>query len=335
MARVSDLSVFAALLVLISVDTFSQTYTIQDLGVLPQARTSAAAAISSNRVVGTSGVPNEDMYIHAFLWTPKTGMQDLGTLPGGFASYGFGVNSYGMVVGAAEGYNESGYYQHGFRWTRKTGMQDLGTLPGADSSRAIGINGLGQIVGYASYPDFSRHAVLWDDSGTTDLGLRSGQAYSLATAISRRGDVVGTAGSNAALWRADGSFVNLGVLPGDSNSQAQGIYADRIVGYSVKSGKPIPFLWTRQKGMQSLGLLPGNTYGVATSIYGHQVVGYLDFTGGFIWTPEGGMKDLNHLITNGVGWSIYFANDINSAGQITGAGGLFGFEHAFLLTPVP
>lgn len=36
---------------------------------------------------------------HAFIWDKTTGMQDLGTLPGGTISYAYGINKYGQIVG--------------------------------------------------------------------------------------------------------------------------------------------------------------------------------------------------------------------------------------------
>ena len=45
------------------------------------------------QVVGFSDLPNDNNgaspNFHAFLWTSRHGMQDLGTLPGGSASAGF------------------------------------------------------------------------------------------------------------------------------------------------------------------------------------------------------------------------------------------------------
>jgi probable HAF family extracellular repeat protein len=53
----------------------------------------------------------------------------------------------------------------------------------------------------------------------------------------------------------------------------------------------------------------------------------------FLWTPAGGMKDLNNLIPAGTGWVLYWASGINVQGKITGYGILHGQYHAFLLTP--
>lgn len=47
------------------------------------------------------------------------------------------------------------------------------------------------------------------------------------------------------------------------------------------------------------------------------------------------MIDLNSLIAVGSPWTLYEADGINDAGQITGIGNIGGHNHAFLLTPVP
>lgn len=339
MVRFSCLAISMAVMLVCTSVAFSQHYSIQDLGVLNDSNCSGAAAMSSQRVVGTSGSAScFDTHIRAFLWTPDIGMQDLGTFPSGNNSFGYGVNSHGAVVGEAVGLANGISYLHGFLWTRTMGMQDLGILPGGTYSRAIGINGSGFIVGYGDFPNSGTftHAILWSQSGMTDLGAISGQEWSAAAAIDRGGNVVGFAGSHAALWRADGTFVDLGTVPGSFISAATGISDGGIVGWANVAGLPRAFLWTKDKGMRNLGLLPNGTYSVATGVYGRRVVGYGDYAG-FIWTPESGMKDLNDLIVNGQGSHVTFANDINSAGQITGQGYLFGFPqpHAFLLTPVP
>src|SRR5436309_1672459 len=59
----------------------------------------------------------------AFLWQNGT-MTDLGTLPGGYASYAYGINDAGQVVGTSE---DSSGLRHAFLWSAGT-MADLGTL---------------------------------------------------------------------------------------------------------------------------------------------------------------------------------------------------------------
>ncbi len=79
---------------------------------------------------------------HAFLWTPATGLQDLGVLPGGDQSVATAISAgEKVVVGEA---TVNGFW-HAFRWTAATGMVDLGTLGGPESA-AFAVNGDGSVI---------------------------------------------------------------------------------------------------------------------------------------------------------------------------------------------
>jgi len=98
-------------------------------------------------VVGSSDLKGDTKF-HAFLWTRKNGMKDLGTLHGDVNSAGLGVNDAGDAVGAS--FDEDGDPR---AFLRKNGvMADLNTLIPADSPLyllfAHGINSRGEIVGF-------------------------------------------------------------------------------------------------------------------------------------------------------------------------------------------
>ena len=60
---------------------------------------------------------------HAFLWTRKNGIEDLGTLDSGVRlSTGWSINERGQVAGTSVTADGG----HTFVWTRKYGMRDLG-----------------------------------------------------------------------------------------------------------------------------------------------------------------------------------------------------------------
>jgi probable HAF family extracellular repeat protein len=70
--------------------------------------------------------------VHAFRWTPATGIKDLGTLRDGTESIAEGISANGsVVVGQAR---DKDMFWHAFRWTATTGMQDLRTLGGTMSA---------------------------------------------------------------------------------------------------------------------------------------------------------------------------------------------------------
>jgi probable HAF family extracellular repeat protein len=113
----------------------------QDLGVLPGGNWSSAYGINnSGTVVGYSSLASGNF--GAFVWTPQSGMQQLGTF-GGPDSYATGINNNGEVIGYA---SLSSGYEHAFSAIGAV-MTDLGTLGG--SSFAYGINDSGEIVGYS------------------------------------------------------------------------------------------------------------------------------------------------------------------------------------------
>ena len=191
-----------------------------------------------------------------------------------------------------------------FRWTTQQGMVGLGDLPGgviSSGALACSLDGA-FVVGFSSsgfHPQpvhgvsDRTEAFLWSlASGTMmPLGdLAGGYFFSAGTAVSADGsvvagnsitgpdDTVANARLHAFRWTQAGAMVDLGTLPGRSQSSAEGMSADGrvIVGHCDALDA---FLWTAEGGMRSL-------------------------------------KDV--LIEGGVdmtGWSLWEANGISSDGQ--------------------
>jgi probable HAF family extracellular repeat protein len=159
----------------------------------------AAAVNKHGQVVGSSTTAGGET--HAFSWTKKGGMLDLGTL-GGTYSAAWAVNDHGQVVGTS---TTARGEEHAFSWTKKGGMLDLGTLGGGFSTTSR-VSNRGQVVGAATTagPAFELHAFSWtNEGGMLDLGTLGGDSD--AVAVNDRGQVVGvsntTAGARATLWR--------------------------------------------------------------------------------------------------------------------------------------
>ena len=107
----------------------------------------AGAINNRGEVVGTSDLKGDKTF-HAFLWTRREGMKNLGTLYGDVDSAGLGINEVGDVVGVS--FDEDGDPR---AFLRRNGvMTDLNTLTPADSPLyllfAHGIDSRGEIVGF-------------------------------------------------------------------------------------------------------------------------------------------------------------------------------------------
>ena len=110
----------------------------------------ACAINNHGQVVGHSDLPN-DASFHGFLWTRETGMKDLGTLSGDFASLALGINDGGVVVGASIGPAFSTF--RAVLWEKGT-VTDLNTLVDANPKNLYlvqgeSINSRGEIIGLA------------------------------------------------------------------------------------------------------------------------------------------------------------------------------------------
>src|ERR1700719_444805 len=80
MRRQDRLGMWGWLLLTLVLPARAQVYSITDLGTLGGKSSFAFSANALGQVVGSSD--KGDGNSHAFLWTKKTGMQDLGTLGG-------------------------------------------------------------------------------------------------------------------------------------------------------------------------------------------------------------------------------------------------------------
>jgi probable HAF family extracellular repeat protein len=98
------------------------------------------------QVVGNSDLPGDTTF-HAFLWTRKTKMRDLGTLSGDVASVSISINDAGSVIGAS--LDASGN-PRAFLWEKGV-MSDLNTLIAGSSPLYLltgcSINSRGEITG--------------------------------------------------------------------------------------------------------------------------------------------------------------------------------------------
>jgi len=120
-----------------------------------------ACAINNNgQVVGHSDLTGDTTF-HTFLWTWETGMQDLGTLPGDFASSAISINDPGVIVGVSL---DSNFNARAFVWANGS-TTDLNTVLTSNPQKlyliqANSINASGEITGIAVTSDGNLHGFL-------------------------------------------------------------------------------------------------------------------------------------------------------------------------------
>ena len=124
------------------------------LGTLGGNRSAAFGVDASGHVVGASDDASGASRYRAFLWTPKKGMVDLGSLT--TSSVAVATNGT-QIVGFSEAAPNAA--QHATLWQRGK-IVDLGVLPGYERSTASSLNGRGQVVGTSGAFDISR-ATMW------------------------------------------------------------------------------------------------------------------------------------------------------------------------------
>jgi probable HAF family extracellular repeat protein len=221
---------------------------------------------------------------HACKWTPIPGgaytFEDLG----GTDSAVHGTNEAGYLVGRGD---SSGGASHAYVVPPGEAPLDLGTLPGHVSSQANGINGDGTIVGYSVSADIVITACYWSPAGA---------GYAAAA------DLFG--------------------IPGRSSANAINS-AGKAVGFAPNSGTSQAVLKAPGLAPQFLGELVPGGYSEAFDINDSDwVVGMAQDTDGFnafLWTPAGGMKNLNELVANlPAGLKLLYAMAINQQGEIAG-----------------
>lgn len=304
----------------------AQTYNIQDLGTFAGGSVSQGNAINQGgQVVGYARFANFNA--HGFLWTERSGMEDLGAIPpqSNFSS-AQAINSWGDIAGYSTSGPEADY--HAVLWMQGR-LLDLG------SGEATGINDERVVVGFAN-----SHAFLWTQAtGTIDLGTLPGGNYSQAFAVNQRGDIAGYSDcanySGCAFLRPRSEEMQaLPVLEGGYSASANSINdrGDVAGGSSTSTVSSHPVIWI-DGSVEDLGVLANQGWGSAFGINNYrQVVGWSGYLA-FIWSQEEGMQNLNDLIPANSGWQLQIATGINDGGQITGQGTINGQLHGFLLTP--
>jgi probable HAF family extracellular repeat protein len=324
------------------------TVTSQDL-VAPAGAASQAQAINAGGLVAGTNLSHTDVaqISEAYIWSPDTGMRNLGSFGGQFMDVR-GISDGGHVVGNAGVPRTSPCpifdprcspsVRRAFRWDEQNGLVDLGTLGGGMSgvgSRAA-VNASGQVVGVTQLATGENRGFL-SSPGQPMVALEplEGAGQSDASAINSDGVVAGMSTtpdgstSHAVIWTPTPSapggmqITDLGALPDPGSasifSRAVEINdAGQVAGVSNLNSRPHAFLWSPGTGMTDLGTLPGSESStvVALSETG-QVVGQsgLNDQSVFSWTAATGMVPLPGLSANP---GLSFVFDVSDTGQVVG-----------------
>lgn len=354
----------AASFALVASNAAAQSYTVTDLGVLPDQEHSEPAAINAKgEVAGTSGQS-------AFRYSPgaKLAMDDADKFSKGI-SRGFGINNSGLVVGDSTfgmEISRAAVFSNGT-------ASELGTLKsGGDYSRANAINSFGEAVGFASTkPDSSQGRAflvsVTDPFSMIDLGTLGGassQAWAIndLSAVTGNSEILSRIGAtHAFIWEKKAGMRDLGTLGGDFSYGTAINGSNHVVGYSTidRTNDTIHAFFHDGKVMHDLGSLSGGAGALEGEVdrsfalginATDQIVGYtyptslqasaVEMPNGpwpvaFLY-DKGVMRDLNSLIGDAVKeYRLERATAINDAGQIVAVAFVnsAGAYHAVLLTP--
>jgi probable HAF family extracellular repeat protein len=231
----------------------------------------------SYQVVGRAGVDGGGM--HAFIWSERDGLHDLGTL-GGRSSHASSINDHGVVVGTSgcqPGEQKAGD-ERAFVWSQEHKMEALDAPEFDGWSRAFKVNNAGWVIG-------------WRGRESVDCGY---------------------------VWSREFEFIELRVGPGRPFFVCAINDSGLVVGEGDdKFGKRRPYCWTRDTGIRQLetnelfhpcsvdprGVIIGDVWG-----------GTCPWTRPFIYTPGHELLPLPYADDHHTS-----AAAINSCGTIVGS----------------
>jgi probable HAF family extracellular repeat protein len=321
-------------------------FTVTDLGILPELDASqscyATGVNDHGDVAGYCAEYIDGRLRHvAFIWTPTTGMNSLGT-GGVTGSLGLAINNARQVVGYT--YDDTNPWGSTQAFLYGNGQFERLKTPLASYSVGFSINNAGVITG--SHDD---DVMLYDHGTLTDVG-RLGPFRIEGRGINDQGDVVGLGtidgqGTEHAFLFSNGELKDLGGL-GGKNSHAYGINnLGQIVGMAetTELGEDDrPFYHAAFFGDGSVADIspPNSDYSNAFAINdrGWIVGSYRsrdDYWSTFLYM-NGKALDLQRSLVSSSDWSLFDVSDINDHGQIVGSAvGPGNRGYAVLLTPIP
>ncbi len=318
-------------------------YQVVDLGELSTFYEELWRPLSINNVGQVAGCgPSTAVDFSAFVW--ENGSRDY--ITGGVVSdWANDLNADKLVVGAEAflSFSTPFYWQNGTKTALPTLVLDK-------YGEALAVNDTGKIAGiiHGSTPSVTKAAFWKDGVGGKELviidTLASDDDFNYASDINNNDKVVGYSGDmsryRAFIWQEGQSPSELAMLQSDDlRARANAINnLDQVAGYIAGlDGEDHAVLWQND---EVVPLGPVNSESWALNINDNeQVVGIYSTDDGisaFLW-ENGSLIDLNNQLTEGSGWVLYEAHDINNDGWIVGVGSFDGGSEmrGFLLMPMP
>ncbi len=300
------------------------TITMQDLGSIPgngvSTDTTVSAINDKGQVVGTSGG-------HAFIWTQKDGMRDLGI--DAYLSSALSINNKGEVIGFFFTLENDQFSPHDFLWTEKNGLIELDCkIPDSIMNVPSVINDKGQIVWVSIDKANDRHIFLWSDkTGMVEIEpLPPCTGYS-GLSINNKGQVAACPHyydvNYPFLWTTKTGVIELSPIFGTSDIRLYSIndkgefvgayFPDSSTGYSHT------YLYSPKTGIHDLGSPVGEIESQALAVNNKgQIVGnsWVDYNTrhAYYWDTKSGY----YILETPLGTITTDVADINNKGQVIG-----------------
>ncbi len=307
---------------------FSDDFNDGDLGTSLSEGHHTYAFVANNGVLKTTTPKHDGPFVHA-----TYSAVDIGALPEKPASFAYGINNHGDVVGSS---GEEYGLQEAFLWQQGT-MTGLGMLsPDHLWSEARAINNIGTIVGSSH-----AQACMWKDGIITNLGSLNGSGnVAYTTDINNQEQIVGYSYLEPHQWQPPHAFLyqngvmtDVGILPGTTGSKANAINDEGVVVGTSSSTDANgthnhAFIYTQTQGIQQLPTGYINDEAIDINNQAMIIGNAATTTGSIAYLYDDGV-----ITTLGsLGGTKTFAHALNNTGTIVGSSCITGNTamHAFL-----
>jgi uncharacterized membrane protein len=280
------------------------------------------------KVISSSGAVAGITELHrAVLWRRNSGVAEL-SVPDGFKyTEPVAITSSGDVL--INAFDAKGHKRGAFAYVNHT----LIALAG-NQTWARGVGASGAIVG-EWVPDgkTATDAVYWKNSVPHTLGLCCG---GMLKAVNERDEMIGDAYDDHGHYHAFSWSPERGQRVIDATDSYSSAVAINEAGHILLQVGGEAYL-DDTRHLQHLDLSKTfynsaqalNDCDVVVGAYGPDSEHYR----GFVWSGNGGFRDLNSFVSETSGWKLQSAAAINNRGEIVGSGELHDDDRGFLLIP--